>query len=283
MAGVAFQIPGGRYRRAEFFVCIPQGMNQQFVLDGARVFKQEVREFCILGKMNMLPTGFPPENHNRHFAVPTDVFYFKKLPHAANQLRVIPRDLAFLRVAGVPNMPLIGLPISGKKDFRIRHLGNFCANDYSGFDHGGNEFSLEAWLARAKRNCTAEVITEILAGRITSYKEACDINPLFSLRAYNQVNYALKDVNTRQRRDEQMAHVQPFRHLDQSWNHLGGKQRAVFQLVTQFHNDKMVRRYTHKRYNGFWSRANNLAKSSCMNTFCDIGRVYRHTHTDMKW
>ena len=82
-----------------------------------------------------------------------------------------------------------------------------------------------------------------------------------------------------------MTHVQPFRHLDQSWNHLGGKQRAVFQLITQFHNDKMVRRSTHKRYNGLilWSHANNLGKSSCMNTFCDIGRVYRHIHTDMKW
>ena len=82
-----------------------------------------------------------------------------------------------------------------------------------------------------------------------------------------------------------MAHVQPFRHLDQTWNHLGGKQRAVFQLITQFHNDKMVRRSTHKRYTGLilWSHANNLGKSSCMNTFCDIGRVYRHIHTDMKW
>ena len=115
MAGVGFQIPGGRYRRAEFFVCIPPGMNRQLVLDGARFFKHEVREFCILGRMNMLPTGFFPENHNRHLAVPTDVFYFKKLPHAANQLRVIPRDLAFLRVVGVPNMPLIGLPNSGIK------------------------------------------------------------------------------------------------------------------------------------------------------------------------
>ena len=64
-------------------------------------------------------------------------------------------------------MPLIRLPISGKKDFRIRHLGNLCANDYTAFDHGGNKFSLAAWLARAKSNCTAEVITEILAGQIT--------------------------------------------------------------------------------------------------------------------
>ena len=182
-------------------------------------------------------------------------------------------------------MPLIGLPLSGKNDFRMRQLEFLCENDYSGFDHGGNEFSLAAWLARAKSNCTAEVITKILGGRITTYTEACDINPLFSFRAYNQVNYALKAVKSRQRRDEQMAHVQPFRHLDQTWNHLGGKQRAVFQLITQFHNDKMVRRSTHKRYNGLilWSRANNLGKSSCMNTFCDIGRVYRHIHTDMKW
>ena len=45
MAGLAFQIPGGRYRRAEFFVCIPPGMNRQFLLDGVRAFKQEVREF----------------------------------------------------------------------------------------------------------------------------------------------------------------------------------------------------------------------------------------------
>ena len=36
MAGVGFQIPGGRYRRAEFFVFIPTGMNRQLVLDGAR-------------------------------------------------------------------------------------------------------------------------------------------------------------------------------------------------------------------------------------------------------
>ena len=119
MAGIAFQIPGGRYRRAEFFVCIPPGMNRQFVLNGALVFKQEDREFCILGRMNMLPTGFFPENHNRHLAVPTDVFYFKKLHHAANQLLVIPRNLVFFRVTGVPNMPLIGLPIFGKKDLRI--------------------------------------------------------------------------------------------------------------------------------------------------------------------
>ena len=84
--------------------------------------------------------------------------------------------------------------------------------------------------------CSAEVITEILAGRITTYKGACDRNPLFTFRAYNQVDYALKVVNTRQRRDEQMAHVQPFRHLDQSWNLLGGNKRGVFQLVTQFHN-----------------------------------------------
>ena len=161
-------------------------------------------------------------------------------------------------------MPLIEDPISGKKDFRIRQLENLSANDYSCFDHGGNGFLLAAWLARAKKNCTAEVITEVLAGRITSYKEACDLNPLFSYCAYNQVAYALKAVNTRQRRDEQMAHVQPFRHLDQSWKHLCRKQRAVFQLFTQFDNSKMVRRSTHKRYNGliWWSRANNLGKSS---------------------
>ena len=285
MAGVAFQIPGGRYRRAEFFVCIPPGINQQLLLDGVRTFKQEVREFCILGNMNMLPTGFFPENHNQHLAIPTDVFYFKKLPHAVNQLRVIPRDLAFLRVVGVQNMPIIGLPLSGKNDFRIRQLEFLCENDYYGLDHGGNEFSLAAWLARAKKKYSAEVITKILDGQITTYKEACNINPLFSFRAYNQIIYALKDVKARHRRDEQMAHVQPFRHLDQTWNHLGGKQRAVFQLITQFHNDKMVRRSTHKRYTGLilWSRANNLGKSSCMNTFCDIGRVYRHIHTDMKW
>ena len=130
----------------------------------------------------MLPTGFFPENHNQHLAIPTDVFYFKKLPHAANQLRVIPRDLAFLRVVGVQNMPLIGLPLSGKNDFRIRQLEILCANDYSGFDHGGNEFSLAAWLARAKRNCTAEVINKILGGRITTYKEASLLHKLYLLK-----------------------------------------------------------------------------------------------------
>ena len=30
MVGLAFQIPGGKYRRAEFFVCILPGMTQQF-------------------------------------------------------------------------------------------------------------------------------------------------------------------------------------------------------------------------------------------------------------
>ena len=74
MAGIAFQIPGGRYRRAEFFICIPPGINRQFLLDGVRTFKQEVREFCILGRMNMLPTGFFPENHNQHLAIPTMFF-----------------------------------------------------------------------------------------------------------------------------------------------------------------------------------------------------------------
>ena len=62
MAGIAFQIPGGRYRRAKFFVCIPPGINRQFLLDGVRTFKQEVSEFCILGRMNMLPTGFFPDS-----------------------------------------------------------------------------------------------------------------------------------------------------------------------------------------------------------------------------
>ena len=52
MAGIAFQIPRGRYRRAEFFICILPGINRQFLLDGVRTFKQEVREFCILGRMN---------------------------------------------------------------------------------------------------------------------------------------------------------------------------------------------------------------------------------------
>ena len=43
-------------------------------------------------------------------------------------------------------MPLIGLLICGKKDFRIRQLENLCANNYFGFDHVGNEFFLAAWL-----------------------------------------------------------------------------------------------------------------------------------------
>ena len=98
MAGLAFQIPGGRYRRAEFFVCIPPGMNRQFLLDGVRAFKQEVRKFCILGSSEYVTYRFFSENHNQHLAIPTDVFYFKKLPHAVNQLRVIPWDPAFLRV-----------------------------------------------------------------------------------------------------------------------------------------------------------------------------------------
>ena len=79
-------------------------------------------------------------------------------------------------------MPLIGLPLSGKNDFRIRQLEILCANDYSGFDHGGNEFSLAAWLARAKRNCTAEVINKILGGRITTYKEASLLHKLYLLK-----------------------------------------------------------------------------------------------------
>ena len=114
-------------------------------------------------------------------------------------------------IDGVPLFPLInymrtvhGLP---QYEAPVEHP---CANDYTGFDHGGNEFSLAAWLARAKSTCTAEVITKILRGQITTYKESCDINPLFSFRAYNQVNHALKAVESRKRRDEQMAHVQPF-------------------------------------------------------------------------
>ena len=95
MAGFAFQLPGGSYRRADFFFCLPPGMNQQFVLNAALVFKEEVREFCHLGRKNMLPTGFFSGNQNRHHAVPTEVFYFKKFPSAANQLRIVPRDLAF--------------------------------------------------------------------------------------------------------------------------------------------------------------------------------------------
>ena len=86
MAGVAITLHGGRYGRAEFFVCLPAGMNWQMVLTAALDFKQQVREFCILKRMNMLPTGFFPKNHNRHLAVQTDLFYFKKLPVAAHQL-----------------------------------------------------------------------------------------------------------------------------------------------------------------------------------------------------
>ena len=51
-------------------------------------------------------------------------------------------------------MPLIGLSPCNK-DLRVRHL-----------DHGGNEFSLAAWLARAMKSCSAQVVTEIIAGRI---------------------------------------------------------------------------------------------------------------------
>ena len=39
MAGVAIPLHGGRYRRAEFFVCLPAGMNWQIVLTAALDFK----------------------------------------------------------------------------------------------------------------------------------------------------------------------------------------------------------------------------------------------------
>lgn len=95
----------------------------------------------------------------------------------------------------------------------------------------------------------------------------------------------IQRLNTRQQREEQVAHVQPFQLLDHNWNHLQGKQRDVYRLGTQFHNDKLVRRSPHKRYSGLmlWSPTRNLGKSSYMNMCCDIGRVYRHTHSDIKW
>ena len=135
MAGIAIPQHGGRYRRAKFFVCLPPGMNRQLVLNAALVFTQEVCEFCILGRINMLPTGFFPENYNRHLSIPKDVFYFKKLPNAAIQLRV---SCLFTHCRSseyathwAPNFCQEGL---------LRHLEDFCANDYSGFDQGGNEF-----------------------------------------------------------------------------------------------------------------------------------------------
>ena len=45
MAGVAAPLHGGRYGRAEFFVCLPAGMSWQMVLTAALDFKQQVREF----------------------------------------------------------------------------------------------------------------------------------------------------------------------------------------------------------------------------------------------
>ena len=45
MAGVPIPLHGGRYRRAEFFVCLPAGMNLQMVLTAALDFKEQVREF----------------------------------------------------------------------------------------------------------------------------------------------------------------------------------------------------------------------------------------------
>ena len=47
MAGVAIPLHGGRYRRAEFFVCLPAGMNWQMVLNPALDFKQQVRELIL--------------------------------------------------------------------------------------------------------------------------------------------------------------------------------------------------------------------------------------------
>ena len=58
MAGIAIPQHGGRYRRAKFFFCLPPGMNRQLVLNVALIFKQEIRGFCSLRRMKLLPTVF---------------------------------------------------------------------------------------------------------------------------------------------------------------------------------------------------------------------------------
>ena len=75
MAGLAFQIPGGRFRRAEFFICIPAGMNQQFLLDGVRAFKQEVREFCILGRIKYEHVFFASILKQSKFTISANLLY----------------------------------------------------------------------------------------------------------------------------------------------------------------------------------------------------------------
>ena len=75
MAGLAFQIPGGSYRRAEFVVCITPGMNRQFLLDGVRAFKQEVREFCILGRIKYEHVFFASILKQSKFTISANLLY----------------------------------------------------------------------------------------------------------------------------------------------------------------------------------------------------------------
>ena len=92
MAGVVFQLPGCTYCRAEFYVWLPPGMNGQFVLNAAFIFEQKVREFCFLGRLNMLPTGISPK-------ITTDILLSQQMCFTSRSFPMQP--ISFVQYPGI--------------------------------------------------------------------------------------------------------------------------------------------------------------------------------------
>ena len=111
---------GNRYRFSNFYIALPAEHIVDEVWAGCQDFQRDIREFVLLGTLNLLPNGHLPDAEHEAEAHPMPIVFFLKSRQAGGRLQFAAPEIDFLRIGDQHHFPLMTSPQRGKRDYFTR-------------------------------------------------------------------------------------------------------------------------------------------------------------------
>ena len=252
---------------------------------GCHVFQRAIREFVLLGTLNLLPNGHLPDADHEAEAHPMPCFFFIKRRQGVGRMQFAAHEIDFLRIRNQPNFPLMTSPLRGKSDYFTHLFRKFVSEPYRAIDRNGNNYSVESLIGMRGDARQQELMVKIRLGQITTYDEVWTLYPRNVKTHYRSIIYHLEIADEERLRRAAVQRAIGFRELNNQWLGEAGIRLAVLQRLTQFWNVKLFGQSQQKNFTGLylWSRSSNLGKSALVNTIEEIAYTYKHCTTDNGW
>ena len=278
-------LDGNRFRCSNFYVALPLNHNMDVVWAGCHDFQTAIREFVLVGTLNLLPNGHLPDVDHEAEAHPMPCFFFLKSRRAGGRLQFAAHEIDFLRIRNQPNFPLMTSPLRGRRDYLTDLFRKFVSEPYRAIDRHGNNYNLDSFIGVCGDARQQEMMVKIRLGQITTYDEVWTLYPRNVKKYYRSILYHLEIADEERLRRAAVQRVIGFRELNYQWRGEEGIRLAVLQRLTQFWNVKLFGLSQQKDFTGLylWSRSSNLGKSALVNTIAEIAYTYKHCTTDNGW